>query len=82
MTESEIRQAVRRAYNFACGYCGVREEDAGSELELDHLNRVQLAAMIRPEIRSIAARLVIVSKVIFGRLLQLKKEFFIQTATI
>ncbi len=36
MTESELRQAVRRAYNFACGYCGVREEDAGSELELDH----------------------------------------------
>jgi HNH endonuclease len=36
MTESEIRQVVRRAYNFACGYCAVREEDAGSELELDH----------------------------------------------
>lgn len=36
MTESELRQNARRAYNFACGYCGVREEDAGSELELDH----------------------------------------------
>lgn len=36
MTESELRQAVRSAYNFACGYCGVREEDTGSELELDH----------------------------------------------
>lgn len=36
MTEFELRQAVRRNYNFACGYCGVREEDAGSELELDH----------------------------------------------
>jgi hypothetical protein len=36
MTEAELRQAVRRAYNFACGYCDVREEDAGSELELDH----------------------------------------------
>ncbi len=36
MTEAELRQAVRRAYNFACGYCSVREEDAGSELELDH----------------------------------------------
>lgn len=32
----ELRQIVRRAYNFACGYCGVREKDAGSELELDH----------------------------------------------
>ncbi len=36
MTESELRQAVRRTYDFACGYCGVREEDAGSLLELDH----------------------------------------------
>ena len=36
MTEAELRQTVRRAYNFSCGYCGVREEDAGSELELDH----------------------------------------------
>lgn len=36
MTESELRQTVRRAYDFACGYCGVREENAGSELELDH----------------------------------------------
>lgn len=36
MTEAELRQAVRRAYDFACGYCGVREEDAGSLLEVDH----------------------------------------------
>lgn len=36
MTEPGFRQAVRRAYDFACGYCGVREEDAGSLLELDH----------------------------------------------
>ena len=36
MTESELRQTVRRAYHFACGYCSVREEDAASELELDH----------------------------------------------
>ncbi len=36
MTATELRQNVRRIYDFACGYCGVREEDAGSELELDH----------------------------------------------
>jgi hypothetical protein len=36
VTEAELRQAVRHAYDFACGYCGVREEDAGSLLELDH----------------------------------------------
>lgn len=36
MTESKLRQTVRRAYDFACGYCGVREDEAGSLLELDH----------------------------------------------
>ena len=36
MTDAKLRQTIRRAYDFACGYCGVREEDAGSELELDH----------------------------------------------
>lgn len=36
MTESDARRAVRLAYDYACGYCGVRETDAGSELELDH----------------------------------------------
>jgi hypothetical protein len=36
MTATELRQNVRRIYDFACGYCGVRESEAGSELELDH----------------------------------------------
>lgn len=36
LPQSELRQTVRRAYDFACGYCGVREDDVGSELELDH----------------------------------------------
>lgn len=27
---------MRRAYAYRCGYCGVREEEIGSELELDH----------------------------------------------
>ena len=36
MTDPGLREAIRRAYKFACGYCGVREEDAGSQLELDH----------------------------------------------
>lgn len=30
------REAVRRAYHFRCGYCGVHENEAGSELEIDH----------------------------------------------
>lgn len=29
MTESELRQAVRRAFDFACGYCGLGLRDRG-----------------------------------------------------
>lgn len=32
----EIRKAVRQQYDFACGYCGVSEIDAGNQLETDH----------------------------------------------
>jgi hypothetical protein len=34
--EQERREAVRRAYNYRCGYCGVHEQEVGSELEIDH----------------------------------------------
>lgn len=27
---------MRRVYNFRCGYCGVHENEVGSELEVDH----------------------------------------------
>lgn len=30
------RQAIRKQYNFSCGYCGVSEVDTGNELEIDH----------------------------------------------
>src|SRR5688572_15805830 len=30
------RQALRRLFEFRCGYCGVRERDAGAELTVDH----------------------------------------------
>ncbi len=30
------REAIRRLYNFKCGYCSVHEEETGSELEIDH----------------------------------------------
>lgn len=36
MEEQEHREAVRRAYDYRCGYCGVHEQEAGSELEIDH----------------------------------------------
>jgi hypothetical protein len=36
VSTQQDREIVRRAYNQRCGYCGVREEEAGSELEIDH----------------------------------------------
>jgi hypothetical protein len=36
MITPELRDAVRHAYDHRCGYCGVHEEDVGSELEIDH----------------------------------------------
>jgi HNH endonuclease len=33
---SEVRNAVRAAYNHRCGYCGVPESWVGGELEIDH----------------------------------------------
>src|SRR5262249_43951368 len=32
----EERQALRERYGFRCGYCGVRETEAGAELTVDH----------------------------------------------
>ncbi|NOT62619.1 MAG: HNH endonuclease [Acidobacteria bacterium] len=36
MISRELRDTVRRAYHFRCGYCGVHENEVGSELEIDH----------------------------------------------
>jgi hypothetical protein len=36
MTEPERRARVRERYGARCGYCGVHENEAGSELEIDH----------------------------------------------
>jgi 5-methylcytosine-specific restriction endonuclease McrA len=32
----EEREALRSRFDFRCGYCGVREADAGAELTVDH----------------------------------------------
>jgi len=37
---AELRETVRRLYRYRCGYCGVTEVDAGSELEIDHFHPV------------------------------------------
>lgn len=36
MISRELRQAVRRAYDFRCGYCRTHENEVDSELEIDH----------------------------------------------
>jgi predicted restriction endonuclease len=33
---STDRGTVRQRYQYACGYCGVHEEDAGARLTIDH----------------------------------------------
>jgi hypothetical protein len=37
---ADLRETVRRLYQYRCGYCGVTEVDAGSELEIDHFHPV------------------------------------------
>ena len=37
MTRAE-RQALRKRFGFACGYCGVSEASVGSELTVDHFH--------------------------------------------
>lgn len=36
MIPTETRETIRRLYDYRCGYCGVHEHEAGSELEIDH----------------------------------------------
>jgi hypothetical protein len=43
------REIVRRTYNQRCGYCGVREEEAGSELEIDHFRPRSVGGGDEPE---------------------------------
>jgi len=36
VSEDALREGVRLAFQGRCGYCGVHESEAGSELEIDH----------------------------------------------
>jgi len=36
MRRSDLRTHIRELFDFRCGYCGVSETDAGSQLTLDH----------------------------------------------
>ncbi len=33
---NELRSAIRARFGYCCGYCGITEISAGSELEIDH----------------------------------------------
>ncbi len=35
MSHSKL-EVVRRLYRYTCGYCGITETDAGSEMTVDH----------------------------------------------
>lgn len=37
--ESSLKQQLRERFNYRCGYCGIREVDHGSELEIEHFQQ-------------------------------------------
>jgi 5-methylcytosine-specific restriction endonuclease McrA len=42
-------ETLRRIYQFRCGYCGVRERDAGAELTVDHFQPRSQGGLDGPE---------------------------------
>jgi hypothetical protein len=46
---SSARDTLRARFGFRCGYCGVREEDAGAELTVDHFQPVSRGGTDDPE---------------------------------
>lgn len=36
MISAQLRRTVRTLYAFACGYCGITEDEVGSQLTIDH----------------------------------------------
>jgi hypothetical protein len=43
------REALRRRFQFRCGYCGVSERDAGAELTVDHYQPRSQGGLHEPE---------------------------------
>ena len=43
------RETLRYQFNFCCGYCGVRESDAGSQLTVDHFQPASRGGNDTPE---------------------------------
>jgi hypothetical protein len=46
---SDEREALRSRFQFRCGYCGVRERDAGAELTVDHFQPRSQGGLDEPE---------------------------------
>jgi hypothetical protein len=46
---TESRQAVREAYGYRCGYCGVSESDIGGELQIDHYQPITKSGADSPD---------------------------------
>lgn len=45
----EERETLRQRFRFRCGYCGVSEGDAGSELTVDHFQPRSQGGLHEPE---------------------------------
>jgi hypothetical protein len=43
------REALRRRFQFRCGYCGVSERDAGAELTVDHFQPRSQGGLHEPD---------------------------------
>jgi HNH endonuclease len=43
------RETLRQRFQFRCGYCGVSESDAGSELTVDHFQPGSQCGLHEPE---------------------------------
>jgi HNH endonuclease len=43
------REGLRKQFQFRCGYCGVRERDAGAELTVDHFQPRSQGGLHEPD---------------------------------
>lgn len=45
----EIREQIRQRFSLRCGYCGIHENEAGSQLEIDHFQPRAFGGADQPE---------------------------------
>ena len=71
MTEHEKRAIVRQAFGYRCAYCGVHENEVGSELEMGHFHPRAAGEASDLDNLVIAVRPAIESRVISGLFIRL-----------